>query len=1012
MSLRSLSPWARLCSAALVFALAGCPDPVVTPDAPVTPDAGDAGRTDGGPRDGGMADGGGPVCGDGIVNGTEVCDDDNTAANDGCSATCTEETGWTCDGADPTVCTEDCGDGMVVGDEAGANGCDDGNAVTGDGCATCMVEMGWACAGAPSTCTPDCGDGAINGSEVCDDDNNADNDGCSMACQVETGWTCNTAEPTVCTSTCGDGLVAMGAETCDDTNTTAGDGCSATCATETGWNCSTGTCAPICGDGTPIAPETCDDGNAVSEECAYGLTSCSICDSTCRTSPGATRYCGDTNVDPEEACDDGNTAAADGCSAVCVVEAGYDCSSGTCAPICGDNMIVGSETCDGGNTVPGDGCDATCQIESVCGDGTIEGRETCEDGNTAAGDGCSAACIAEAGWVCTGAPPSVCVATCAAFAEATVLNCASGTVSGNIADGTSRVSSYCDGDSTNYPSNEQVWRFTNETGARVAVNIVATRDGTITRDTDVFVLPTSPLACGEAACLDSGVSTGGTETVDFVAPPGDEFFVAYDVWNTPALAAAPYTLAITCTPIVCGDGVRGLGETCDDGDAMGGDGCSATCTLEPGYTCTTANPNVCTLNCGNGTLQTGETCDDGDATSGDGCSSVCAIESGYVCTGTPSACRIPACGDGFRDAPETCDDGDTDSGDGCSALCAVESGFSCTTANPNVCTPAPTNTTCALATPVSGAASYPTLDVAFGGARPTGAGCSGGTGSRAFYWAVTVPAGQIASITTTGTIDRVLSIQTDCAATTCSFSTDSSPEAGTINNASGTLPITRIVSVYSYSSFSSGTLGVNFTFVTPPPPPAVTTITASCVTTGTWTSLSRSGTSDDATTAIAALPFTFRYFGTDVTHFSTSTNGFAQLWTSSTGTPSSAFGNVAIPNAATPNGVVAAFWDDMYLGGAFDIRTQTTGSAGSRIFTIEWRDALVGSGGSPVTFQLQFSEAADVIEAHYCAVGAGTRASGSLATIGVEDLGGLSGANVSFDTAGSVVAGSGYRFTF
>lgn len=43
---------------------------------------------------------------------------------------------------------------------------------------------------------------------------------------------------------------------------------------------------------------------------------------------------------------------------------------------------------------------------------------------------------------------------------------------------------------------------------------------------------------------------------------------------------------------VCGDGqITGL-ETCDDGDVIPGDGCSATCRVEAGYTCS-GTPSVC-----------------------------------------------------------------------------------------------------------------------------------------------------------------------------------------------------------------------------------------------------------------------------------------------------------------------------------------------------------------------------------------------------------------------------------
>ena len=51
-----------------------------------------------------------------------------------------------------------CGDGAVGGTEA----CDDGNMMAGDGCsATCTVESGFICAGSPSTCGPEANWGQI-----------------------------------------------------------------------------------------------------------------------------------------------------------------------------------------------------------------------------------------------------------------------------------------------------------------------------------------------------------------------------------------------------------------------------------------------------------------------------------------------------------------------------------------------------------------------------------------------------------------------------------------------------------------------------------------------------------------------------------------------------------------------------------------------------------------------------------------------------------------------------------
>jgi len=46
------------------------------------------------------------VCGNGVVEGSEVCDDGDTSSGDGCSATCTIELGWDCNG-EPSVCLEE-----------------------------------------------------------------------------------------------------------------------------------------------------------------------------------------------------------------------------------------------------------------------------------------------------------------------------------------------------------------------------------------------------------------------------------------------------------------------------------------------------------------------------------------------------------------------------------------------------------------------------------------------------------------------------------------------------------------------------------------------------------------------------------------------------------------------------------------------------------------------------------------------------------------------------------------
>jgi cysteine-rich repeat protein len=150
------------------------------------------------------------VCGNGLIEGVETCDDGNQTAGDGCSATCR---------------VERCGDG--VRQNALGEQCDDGNTQSGDGCSSQCKREVW------------CGDGNVNQStEECDDGANISGDGCSSTCKVEE---------------CGDAITQSSlGEECDDGNSQAGDGCRSDCSVE------------LCGEGIRDAGEGCDDGNNTS----------------------------------------------------------------------------------------------------------------------------------------------------------------------------------------------------------------------------------------------------------------------------------------------------------------------------------------------------------------------------------------------------------------------------------------------------------------------------------------------------------------------------------------------------------------------------------------------------------------------------------------------------------------------------------------------------------------------------------------------------------------------------
>ncbi len=321
-------------------------------------------------------------CGNGKVEGSEVCDDGNTDDGDECSADCTEAIEQ----------RKGCGNGEIDADEV----CDDGNLVGGDGCS--------------ADCKSDerCGNGIVDATkgETCDDGNTSGGDGCSANCQsneqcgnfqVDTGEQCDagpngssTCDVNCTFALCGDGTVnpflgeqcdggangdascdadctpafcgdttvneARG-EACDDGNTVTTDACIA-CA------------AATCGDGfLRTGVEQCDDGNTVMTDAC----------TTCRTA-----FCGDGFVRAGvEQCDDSNTSNTDAC---------VQCRNA----VCGDGFVqAGVEQCDDANNINTDACVAGCVV-ARCGDGFKRtGVEACDDGNTNNGDGCSSTCQVE-----------------------------------------------------------------------------------------------------------------------------------------------------------------------------------------------------------------------------------------------------------------------------------------------------------------------------------------------------------------------------------------------------------------------------------------------------------------------------------------------------------------------------------------------------------------------------------------------------------------------------------------
>lgn len=262
---------------------------------------------------------------------------------------------------------------------------------------------------------PICGDGEDSFVEECDDGNLEDGDGCSSLCKIE-----------LLDPICGNAIVEEG-EHCDDGNLKNTDTCSDQCKVirRTGGGGGSGvsggggsSASSICGDGVVGLGEQCDDGNQVTEACAYGAESCTVCDSSCQTVSGAVGYCSDAIVQATEGevCDDGNLVDSDGCSSSCqleeddeqeeVQEEGQEEEA-----VCGNAVVEGLEQCDDGNTITETCdyglescmvCDSSCQNVAgggitYCSDGVVQGSEgeTCDDGNLVNSDGCSDQCLVE-----------------------------------------------------------------------------------------------------------------------------------------------------------------------------------------------------------------------------------------------------------------------------------------------------------------------------------------------------------------------------------------------------------------------------------------------------------------------------------------------------------------------------------------------------------------------------------------------------------------------------------------
>lgn len=275
-----------------------------------------------------------PICGDGVLQSDEQCDDGNTQNNDGCSAVCQTEVVI----PEPTPTPEPvanpiCSNGQLETGET----CDDGNLVAGDGCSViCQIEPGATISVTSITCASEAdlpNWGASGASDITAQ--TAQNFIAASAgkCSPDSGWSYQWGTPNVTNP--GDNVgVATGAWTTLGPTNTSGIA-TAFILNPTSYS-------------RLAFREVWQSGYAPFTYTAQGNSD--------RDNYSAELYCS-TDVLHYDNFEYINSPQL-GTTYYCVSFNAVDDR-----PSCGNGKLEEGETCDDGNTKSGDGCSATCKEE-------------------------------------------------------------------------------------------------------------------------------------------------------------------------------------------------------------------------------------------------------------------------------------------------------------------------------------------------------------------------------------------------------------------------------------------------------------------------------------------------------------------------------------------------------------------------------------------------------------------------------------------------------------------------
>lgn len=146
-------------------------------------------------------------------------------------------------------------------------------------------------------------------------------------------------------------------------------------------------------------------------------------------------------------------------------------------------------------------------------------------------------------------------------------------------------------------------------------------------------------------------------------------------------------------------------------------------------------------------------------------------------------------------------------------------------------------------------------------------------------------------------------------------------------------------------------------------------------------------TSSDVLSSAQTIPFSWNYYGSPVTSYKASDNGYITFDAAATVSYSA---NTSIPDASGPDQAIFAFWDDLGVvagsGSPDEVVSFTYGTAPNRVHVIQWYSVTPISGTGFLYTAIRLHECGDFDIIHNYG-----NASGMTASVGCENAGGTIG---------------------